>query len=491
MSRRPRGSRLSGKQVKAGSVASLLLGFMVGPGLSAQAPQLPPIPDLAARKNEFEKIVQEQIQTALEKLHADPDGATANGNLGMILHAHQRFKLAEPFYLRARTLDPQSFPWAYYLGVIQGPLGKQTEGLATLRSAMGLKPDYLPARITLAKALWKSGEVEESRQAYEGILLDHPDSAAAHYGLGSVYVDRGDLEKAIQHLERACRLFQEFGSARYALGLAYRSLGNVEKSREHLSLFQRNPREQPSQDDPLLTEVESLGSKVTYYLEKGLALRDKGQFAEAAAAFKEVLKIEPDHSVAHGNLSSLYIALKDPVKVEQHYRAAVRVDPGMYKTHYNFAVFLGMAGRTLEAKDVLRKALEVNPYHALSHNNLGYLLAEEGKSEEAEKHFLLAIHYEPSFALPSFNLARLLMAQRRYREAIPHLEKTLDPEDENTAAQIYTLAVANAHLGDFGKARDYALQARQKAVGPGQQQVVDAVEKFLTQIDQMAKSDGK
>ncbi len=481
---------LSGSRVGK-VIAALLLALTITPVVSAPLGQLPPVPNLVARKEEFDKTVQEQIQLALEALRLKPKSAEANGNLGMILHAHQRYELAEPFYLRARILDSQSFPWAYYLGVIQVPLGKQTQALATLRSAIVLKPDYLPARITLAKTLWKHGKLEESRKAYERILADHPESAAGHYGLGSIYWDTGHAEKAIEHLEKACQLSPGFGASHYALGLAYRSLGNNERMREHLSLFQQNPTQHPPQEDPLLAAIESLGSKISYYLQKGLAHRDQGQLREAAAAFREVLGLETDHAVAHGNLTSLYIALRDPAKVEQHYRAAVRIDPGMYKTHYNFAVFLGMTGRTSESKEVLGKALEVNPYHGLSHNNLGYLLAQEGRNEEAEKHFLLAIQYEPNFSLPRFNLGRLLMTQGKQREAIKHLEKALNTEDENTPAHVYTLALAHAQLGELGKAREYALQAKEKAVGPGQEPVAGAVEELLTRLNKIAQANGQ
>ena len=454
MSKQVERSRFVVEQVKVAltgraraGVATLLLGSMIAPVIPAPVGQLPPIPKLAERKDEFDATIQEQIQKALEKLQMNPDSAEANGNLGMILHAHQRYELAEPLYLRAQLLDPNSFPWAYYLGVIRVPLGKQAEAVTTLRLAVGLKPDYLPARMALAESLQKLGELEESGEIYQQILKDHPQAASAYLGLGRVFWEAGEVAEAIENYQKACELSPQFGAARYALGLAYRSLGNVEKMQEHLSLFQESSMEKPSLEDPLLAAIESLSLKVAYYLESGIALRDQGQFEKAASAFQEVLNREPDHSVAHGNLSSLYIALRDPVKVEQHYRAAVEIDPGMYKTHYNFAVFLGMAGRTMEAMEVLRKALDVNPFHALSHNNLGYLLADQGKSEKAEKHFLLAIRYEPNFSLPRFNLGRLLMTQGKYKEALQHLQKPLTTEDENTPSHIYALAVAHASWG--------------------------------------------
>ncbi len=87
-------------------VATLLLASVIAPVLPVAAGQLPPIPDLARRTGEFEAVVQEQIQKALQQLRGDPDSAEANGNLGMILHAHLLYELAEPLYVRAQLLAP-------------------------------------------------------------------------------------------------------------------------------------------------------------------------------------------------------------------------------------------------------------------------------------------------------------------------------------------------------------------------------------------------
>ena len=196
------------KQAKGARIgaASLLFASLIAPAVSAPVEQLPPIPRLAERKDEFDATIREQILQALEKLQGDPQDATANGRLGMILHAHERYELAEPLYRRARLLDPDSFPWAYYLGVIQGPLGKQNEAAQTLRLAVALKRDYLPARMALAETLQKLGELAESRRMYSEILADHPQSASAYFGLGRVSWEEGEVAEAIRNYERACQL---------------------------------------------------------------------------------------------------------------------------------------------------------------------------------------------------------------------------------------------------------------------------------------------
>ena len=462
----------------------LMMAFVV----SSSKKTMPPIPDLTIRKAEFDSVVQEQIETVLEKLKIDPNNKNHNGELGMILHAHQRYELSEPLYIRAQILEPNSFRWAYYLGIIRAPLGKLDEAEISLRQAVDLKSNYLPAQMALAETLQKLRKLGESRQVYEQILKKYPQSASAYAGLGRVCWEEGKVSEAIKNYQKACDLFPEFGAAHYALGLAHRNLKNEEKTQEHFSKFQRYSSREPLAEDPFLDAIQSLQSKVSYYLKQAISLRDQGQFREAIVVLEEALKLDQNHPVLHGNLSSLYIAVKETSKAERHYRAAVEIDPGMYKTHYNFAVFLQMSGRAMEAMEVFRKGLEVNPFHSLSHNNLGYLLAAQGKSEEAKTHFLLAIQYEPNFQLPHFNLGLLMMSQGQPKEAIRYLQEALIIEDENI---LYALAVAYAQTGDYKKARKYILQAKTKVAEPGKESLAKAIEDFLEQLEKVGKSDGQ
>ena len=197
-------------------VLLLSLGFAVSVGVPAPAEELPPVADLAPLKDEFDATAWEQIEAAVNRLRSEPKSAEANGRLGMILHAHERYKPAEPLYHRSHLLDPGHYPWAYYLGVVRVPLGKLNEAASAFRRAVALKPNDVPARLALADVLRQLGQPDESREAYQRIIRDHPGSAVAHYGLGRVHAGEGDLPRAVEQFQKACDLFPEYGASHYA-----------------------------------------------------------------------------------------------------------------------------------------------------------------------------------------------------------------------------------------------------------------------------------
>src|SRR5437773_12368455 len=77
---------------------------------------------------------------------------------------------------------------------------------------------------------------------------------------------------------------------------------------------------------------------------------------------------------------------------------------------------------------------------------------------EAEAEYRKAIENKPSDRQAHFNLGRVLVNQKKYSEGIQELEKTIEPEDENTPRYVYTLGAAFALSGDRQNAVRYIRQ---------------------------------
>jgi tetratricopeptide (TPR) repeat protein len=130
-------------------------------------------------------------------------------------------------------------------------------------------------------------------------------------------------------------------------------------------------------------------------LNLGVALLERGQFAEAEARLREALRIHAGSAEAHAALGEALARQSRGAEAEQHLRAAVRLDARL----------------------------------ARGHNSLGRLLLEQRKPEEAIVHFREATLLEPGYAEPWSNLGSALVAQGSLTEAIEYFAKAvaLDP----------------------------------------------------------------
>src|SRR5689334_12998778 len=163
------------------------------------------------------------------------------------------------------------------------------------------------------------------------------------------------------------------------------------------------------------------------------------------------------------NLIQLYGRTRQPAKAEEHYRAAIALNPNLADAHYNFGVMLAEQKRFTEAAEAFRRAIEANPQFAEAHLNYGALLEGQQQFDEAMKHYRLAVENRPDNRQAHFQLARMLIYKSDLPEAIKHLQRTLTPEDDQTPRFTYALAAAYVRAGDKANALKYTRIARDKA----------------------------
>lgn len=437
--------------------------------------------------DEFEPAVRDQIRQAHEDARKRPEDAASVGKLGMIFQVYGKYELAETCYLRAHGLDPRSLRWVYYLGHVEGWLGRHAEAIGHLRTALKIDEGSPSVKVRLAELLFESGDVAESANLYREALGQDPRLASAHFGLGKILAAQGNLSEAAESYRRACEISESYAAAHYALAMAYRQMGDVAKARAQLERYQNlKQRKQPS-FDPLLDEVQALYAGGLTQVAKGSALVGQGKLREAAAEFESALEVNPNLVIAHVNLIAMYGQLGQPEKAEAHFRAAVELDPGWVEIYYNWGMFQLQRGEKARAGQMFRKAVEMNPNYADAHVQLAALLDESGRPEEAASHYQEALRLNPGHRQAHFLLAHSLVRRERLEEAIRHFLRTIEVEDNRTPVGMHALAIAYERTGDRELALYYLQQARRRAVSYGMKSLVQQLDRDKSRLQSEAR----
>jgi tetratricopeptide (TPR) repeat protein len=465
-------------------IGLLFLPFVAFAAFTFAAQSRSAVPELPRLTlDNFSPGIREQIKEAYSFARNHADDAGASGRLGMVLQTYGLLQEAAICYQRAIQLEPNSFPWTYYLGAVEADQGHCDTATATLRLALRIEPNYVPAKLRLANCLLASADWDASGKLYSEIVEQYPDNADAYYGLGRVRSARRDLGGAREAYRKATELFPDFGAAHYALALTNRTLGKADQAEEQFRLYEKNKTGVPPTGDPLLGEVRALNHSATYQVQYGAELERQGKLEESAAAHEKALEIDPNLVQAHINLIELYGRLGQFEKAEEHYRASIRIDPGSAESYYNYGVLLLSAEKYSQAEEAFRKTIEINPFHAGAHNNLGYLLERLSNFPEAEAEYRKAIENKPGDRQAHFNLGRILVNQKKFQEGIQELKKTIEPEDENTPRYVYALGAAFARSGDRQNALRYIRQARDGAAARGQSTLLASIERDLRTLE--------
>jgi tetratricopeptide (TPR) repeat protein len=253
-----------------------------------------------------------QLASAVLKQH--PNSVTALVLAARAHVARDEYVPAYDLLRKAIEVDPHSADVLYFLGIVTSELatreydrvyslapdgprvhqlmaqslklqGKIVEAAAEYELALRAKPDLIDALIDLAairreesncdEAITLYERAEKVRATYEGTYglgvclaaqnahaeaadefrnaLKHvPDSAAAHFGLGSALLQLGDPNGAILALERAVSLEPRMRQAYYVLGRAYQSLGLREHSRQAFARADELAKAEHSKDQKAL-----------------------------------------------------------------------------------------------------------------------------------------------------------------------------------------------------------------------------------------------
>jgi tetratricopeptide (TPR) repeat protein len=451
------------------------------------ADQNVPLPDLPQIVLEhFLPGIRDKVQDAYNAAKANPHDALLNGRLGMVLQASdQADEWAEACYRRAHLLDPTSFRWVYYLGIVLANRGEYDEAAATLRDALRVDPEYLPARLNLGECLLASGKWQLAAELFEALVRKNPDSPHAHYGLARVRAARNDLNGAAESFRKACELSTNFGAAHYGLARVYERLGRKDRSMEQMKLYDSTKGSAPELKDQLLAQVTPQGALPSDEFRRGMELAEQGKVQEAAAEYEKALEFNPELEKAHVNLISLYGRLGQAAKAEEHFQAAVRLDPNDPDCYFNHGLLLASEERYSEAEQAFRKALESNPHYPEAHTNLGYMLEAQGNLTEAVSAYKKAIADIPDDAQANFALGRIAVNQDNYQEGVGHFLLCLRTgSGENRPAYLYALGAAYARAGDRKNGLQYLRKAREEAVARSQRKLAEAIDEDLKHLQE-------
>ena len=308
----------------------------------------------------------------------------------------------------------------YNLGVVCAHLGNFDKAINALNTAILLKQDYSDAYIELAWILNKQDKLDEAQAATEKALAINPANAAAKGNLTAI-------------LERK--------SARDA------STAKVVAAVENLRMTSCSSVKPVTEDqaalDKSLSDAQSLVSadskNVSARLKLAWTYYKRGDLMKAKEETEAAIKLEPQNSIAHGNLGVILGSLGDfagEIRAEKKaihlngadalayvnlgwaqartgnwlesyrsYSQAETLDTACLEAKVGKAIALSKRGRQNEGLALLKQLSEESPKSPLPFIAMGTIRLDRGNLDEAIKLFKEALVLEPSNMEASERLA--------------------------------------------------------------------------------------
>lgn len=199
-------------------------------------------------------------------------------------------------------------------------------------------------------------------------------------------------------------------------------------------------------------------------MERGIAHRQRGEYAKAIAAHSEALRINPRLSDAYYNRGYAYSEIGQQQQAIRDYSEAIRISPRAANPYYNRAIAYEEIGESTKAIADYTAAMELGPTRADSYTSRGRTFLAAGKYPEAEADLDRALRMAPYDMNVLANAAWLKAtcpvdslrdgaAAVRMATRACHLTKWNEPD------YIEALAAGYAETGDFDRALKFQRQA--------------------------------
>lgn len=170
--------------------------------------------------------------------------------------------------------------------------GLNREAKDVLDGILEQRKDHLPARLLLGEVLLKIGDAEGAVKHYEALCLDAPEQMEAHYQLAEALM-------ATRHAAAAAALLTKLASEHPKKALrAWRRLRTLHVEAQNWEAALEAHKKLQSLFAVELTQGErAQGAALGYQV--GMLKVEADQFKEAAQAFQQVLKEDPDFVPAY------------------------------------------------------------------------------------------------------------------------------------------------------------------------------------------------
>ena len=173
------------------------------------------------------------------------------------------------------------------------------------------------------------------------------------------------------------------------------------------ALARRDGSAAPSADPAPGMAVESASD----WFELGCRLdSDRETYAEAIAAYRRALEVDPEHADSHCNLGSVFYNQGRRGPARACFERAIEIDAGHVEANLNLATMLEEDEHNELALRHYRRALESDPFYADAHVSAALLYEKLGLRRRAREHWRRYLQLDPGGSW--VDVARRHLAER-------------------------------------------------------------------------------
>jgi len=309
----------------------------------------------------------------------------------------------------------------YYLAAMAEDESDLEGAQAELRATLQAEPGYLPARLALGDALFKSGHAEEAQKEYAAVLVSEANQPQASVAMARIDLQRGDDDRAVTRLKEMVLRHPESASGAALLAQVLERRGEAAAAASMRELSQQAHEPDPS--DPWMKtllvdcyDLQRLGIAFERY-------RLNGQMDEALPLLDRLEELDP-----HGWIPPMLKGWSQKEagrypQAEQEYRLALSRGGDPERIGPLLGAVLLTEGNAKEAADLLAG------YHARLPHSIPILLSYAEAAVWLKDNILArrllgeVLGVQPYLYMPNMSMVQILWTSGEHDAAATYLQR--------------------------------------------------------------------
>ena len=366
-------------------------------------------------------IKEGAMEEAITELEAIKDTAGEHQHADMLLiYARLRtgdFEEAKKLIKDKLKQTPDDPRWYIVLGGVELLAKNPTVARNHFQTALGMKADYIPALLSLARMNLNDDNLAEASKQFDRVLQIDKTSVPAMMGYAQIAEQRGKHEQALSWVERARAANAKALSPRLVLAQYYLKTRNTTAALE------------------VAEEIHTLKpDEAISLLLLSQAQQMAGHTRDAINTLENLLEMSPNDLGVHMALAVNYQQLGKAEIARQHYQHVLEKQPENPVVLNNLALLYANKDTAL-AIQYAQQAYQLAPQSVAIADTLGWLLVENGKIKKGLKLLQQAAanNHEPTI---QYHLAVALHKSGQSAQAREMLNELLDSGTEFQERQL-------------------------------------------------------
>ena len=225
------------------------------------------------------------------------------------------------------------------------------KGLLSIEKNYTKKPER--AQLDQVMKLYSSGLIQESLDAVNTIIKEHPNEPTLFNISGACYSAIGPMESAIKDFQKAINLKPDYAEAHYNLGVVFQKIAKL--------------------DDAFSSYEKALTINHAYpqaHNNQGMINLKRRELDLAVKSFEWAVAYNPNYVEAHNNLGAVFQELMMYEKAKEQYEKAIAINPKFAQALNNLGASCEIFGLKDQALENYNKALVIDPSYSEAHRNI-------------------------------------------------------------------------------------------------------------------------